>query len=355
VLLSAVFHFILLSIAGSLVVFSVMKKEEKKFVPPPPIERPKMDLKKPRVKVKKTAKPSATQRIVSKNVQSMPEIQLPEISGMSAGLSGGIGGFEMMPDPAEMTLFGGKSSAAIGNDFEGTFYALELDRRGRMLDPMTITKVQSIIRRFMDADWNPIVFAPYYRASQKLYTTSFMIPPIPSEYGPEQFGVNLGENVSPAYWLIRYKGKIASKEGGTFRFRGAGDNYLVVRVNKEIVLVAGFGQKPMIGFGDWQSKGPESGKYMIGHGWSTIGDWFTLKPGVPVEMEVLAGDYEGGWFEAMVTVEDEKGKYKKNADGMPILPMFKTAEIPEPLIEKLEYLLIPDEIDLDDVSTFNVY
>jgi hypothetical protein len=105
VLLSAAIHFILLFIAGSFVVFSVLKKEEKKFVPPKPIERPKMDLKKPRVKVQKSAKPRATQRIVTKGVQqSMPDIQLPEVSGMSAGLGGGVGGFEMMPDPAEVSL-----------------------------------------------------------------------------------------------------------------------------------------------------------------------------------------------------------------------------------------------------------
>ena len=76
-----------------MVVFTVVKKEEKKFEPPKAVERPKMKLRKPKVKVKKNTKPKATTRIVTKiNRASMPDIQLPEMSGMSEGLGGGIGG-----------------------------------------------------------------------------------------------------------------------------------------------------------------------------------------------------------------------------------------------------------------------
>jgi len=48
------------------VVFNVLKKEEKKFVPPKPVDRPKMKLKKPKVKIKKNSKPKSTTRIVTK-------------------------------------------------------------------------------------------------------------------------------------------------------------------------------------------------------------------------------------------------------------------------------------------------
>ncbi|NNJ71427.1 MAG: hypothetical protein HKP10_09115, partial [Kiritimatiellales bacterium] len=63
VILTAAIHLALLAVAGGLVVFTAIKKAEKKFVPPPPVDRPKMDLKKPRVKTKKASKPRATQRI----------------------------------------------------------------------------------------------------------------------------------------------------------------------------------------------------------------------------------------------------------------------------------------------------
>jgi len=108
VLLSIVIH----SALFLLVVFTVVKKKEIKFEPPKMVERPKMKLKKP--KVKKTSTP--TTRIVTKvNRASMPDIQFPEISGMGEGLGGGIGGFDMMSDFDDVSVFG----QTIGNDLEG--------------------------------------------------------------------------------------------------------------------------------------------------------------------------------------------------------------------------------------------
>ena len=103
VLLSIVIHAALFLLAGMLVVFTVVKKEEKKFEPPKAVERPKMKLKKPKVKIRKTSRPKPTTRIVTMvNRARMPEIQLPELSGMGDGLEGGggVGGFDMMPDQA---------------------------------------------------------------------------------------------------------------------------------------------------------------------------------------------------------------------------------------------------------------
>ena len=51
VALSILIHAALFLLAGMLVVFTVVKKEEKKFEPPKAVERPKMKLKKPKVQV----------------------------------------------------------------------------------------------------------------------------------------------------------------------------------------------------------------------------------------------------------------------------------------------------------------
>ena len=359
VLVSIAVHGGIILFAGGMVVFSVMKKSEKKFEPPPPVDRPKMELKKPRVKVKKRARPKVSQRIVSKSVQGMSQVQLPDASSFGEGLDGGIGGFELMPDPADMGLFGGKKSIAIGNDFEGTFYSLEMSRDGTF-EPIGVQQMNDVVQRFVESGWNPRVFAPYYRAPQKLYTTHFMIPPIPSEHGPAQFGIELSQEVSPAFWVLHYKGKIARPEGGRFRFRGTGDNFFIVRVNGKIVLATGFaqffaGQTGWRMSERWSPSDEQSGKFLMGHGWCTVGDWFDLEPGVPVEMETLCGDYYGGWFDAMLVVEEEGGLYPKNKDGMPILPAFKTAEIPKRIKNEMKYLLIKDEVNLDSDLMFNVY
>ncbi len=104
--ISLMVHAAAFALAGLLVVFTVHQKEEKTFVPPRPVDRPKMKLKKPQVKVKKSAKPKSTTRIVTKVKRaSIPDIQLPEMSGMGVGIVGDIGGFEMIPDLEEMTVF----------------------------------------------------------------------------------------------------------------------------------------------------------------------------------------------------------------------------------------------------------
>ena len=111
-------------LAGMLVVFTVNQRKEQKFAPPKPVERPKMKLKKPKVKVKKNAKPKSTTRIVAKIQKAdMPDIQLPELGGMGTGLGAGngIGGFDLMPNLDEVSVFG--ASQSIGNDFVGEVFS----------------------------------------------------------------------------------------------------------------------------------------------------------------------------------------------------------------------------------------
>ena len=86
-----------------------------------------------------------------------------------------------------------------------------------------------------------------------------------------------------------------------------------------------------------------------------IGDWFEMEPGVPLEMEVLFGDTGGHWTQATLTIQKQGESYSKNKDGYPILPVFKTAEIPQHLIDELTYTMIDGEADLEDGELFNVY
>ena len=352
VLLSAAVHFVLLVLAGGYVVFQVQKEPPVKFVPPPPVDRKKMELKKPRVKMKKADKPRATQRIVSKSTASMPAIRLPDISDAGSGLSGGVDGYELVPDISGMSLFGGAESTSVGNDFTGTFYSLRYDRRGEETS-MDESGYETTIRSFVESGWNPYVFAPYFRAPQKLYTTQIFIPTIFSEFGPSHFGVPAGPDFDPYLWCVHYKGKIMRKDGGRFRFWGFGDDVLLVRVNGTVVLNASWGEF-RTELCDWD-RHEEDYNYFIGHGQIAAGDWFELEPGVPIEMEVLIGEIPGGHFCAYLVVEEEGEDYVENNEGMPILPVFKTAEIPEEVKDQIKYTLIPGEVDLDSDLMFNVY
>jgi hypothetical protein len=118
-LVSLGIHAVLIVVALSFVAVTVITKEEQAFEAKP-VKRPKMALKKLQVPVnirkKKTRKPKLRKRIVvqPKMNQSMPDIKLPEISGVKGGLgdgmAGGLGGaggigFSM----PEIKLFGIKS------------------------------------------------------------------------------------------------------------------------------------------------------------------------------------------------------------------------------------------------------
>jgi hypothetical protein len=213
---SLIFHVAIFFIAGLFVVFTVVTKKEPEFEPPPPIERPKMKLKKPKVKVRKSSQPKPSSRIVAKvKTRKMPEIQLPDISGVGDGLLGGSGfGEELLevPEIRQTSLYGKEES--IGNDFEGQLYHLRYSRSGGPAS-MDDDGFRNTLRDYVTSGWDDSVLDKYYRSPKKMYTTHFVIPPTPSPMAPDIFGVPEKEG----YWIFMvYQGKLVSKEDIKFRF-----------------------------------------------------------------------------------------------------------------------------------------
>ena len=134
-LVSLGIHAVLIVVALSFVAVTVITKEDQVFEAKP-VSRPKVQLKKLQVPVnikkKKMQKPKLRKRIVvqPKLNQSMPDIKMPEITGVKGGLGnaagaglGGAGslGFNM----PEMSLFGVKS--------RGEKVSIILDASGDMM------------------------------------------------------------------------------------------------------------------------------------------------------------------------------------------------------------------------------
>ena len=125
---SLVLHAILLIVALSFVVVTVITKEDQKFEAKQ-VSRQRMPPKKLQVPVKikkQKRRPKLRQRIVVKtNVRNMPDIKMPEISGIKGGLGAagaGLGnassiGFNM----PEINVFGVRSKG------EKVFLALDTD------------------------------------------------------------------------------------------------------------------------------------------------------------------------------------------------------------------------------------
>jgi len=359
VMISILIHAGLFLLAGMFVVFTVVKQKEVEFEPPKAVERPKMKLKKPKVKVKKSSKPKPTTRIVTKvQKASMPDIQLPEMSGMGEALGGPIGGFDLMPNLEETSIFG--SGQTIGNDFVGTFYDFLKDRKGRRVE---LSKdLPEFLRGFVKGGWKESYFSRYYRSPQKLYATTCMFPCIQSIMARVAYNeFEEGQEPNDYYWAILYKGQLvcpASYTNGiTFRFWGMGSSFLIVRVDGKTVLDA------PLALGDgrstldpkWHTKSAESYKYWIGNGLLTVGDWITLEPGKPLEMAYLFSDWGGGEFSANLLVEVEGEEYPKNRQNGPILPIFKTAELSHDQLDHIMEFLVYDSACLTNGPVFCDY
>ncbi|MEN8254454.1 MAG: SHD1 domain-containing protein [Verrucomicrobiota bacterium] len=357
VLLSVAIHVGLFFLAGALVVFTVVKKREVEFKPPRAAERPKMKLKKPKVKIKKTSRPKPTTRIVTKiNRASMPDIQLPEMSGMGEGLVGGLEGFDLMPDFSEQTMYGAVQS--IGNDLVGTFYDSKRGRDGKVLSGVDTSgdSWRSHIHKFLRRGWDTSVFSRYYRAPQKLYATSLVVPETRSSIVPLAFG---DADAVGALWMVHYKGQLVHKEAITFRFWGTADTFLIVRVGGEIVLASMY-LSPWEDFMGavigtlWNSDSADSRKYHMGNNTVMVGDWITLEPGVPLDMEILIGD-NGGKACFMLAVEEEGVEYERNRQGGPILPAFRTTELSHDLLDAIYKNLYDGETSLTNGPVFCDY
>ena len=354
VLMSILIHAGFFLLAGMLVVFTVVKREKEPFESPMTVKRQRIELKRLKVNLKKSSKPQSMTRIVTRdNRTSMPDIQLPEMSGPGDGLDDGLAvEFDMMPDLGDITIFGDPKS--IGNDFEGTFYDFKRDRSGRGISMSDVQFVEEMTK-FARAGWMTSKLGRFYRSPKKLYATTFTMPQIRSSFAPAAF--DEADTIGYA-WMVHYKGPLVHKEGIKFRFWGHGDDVLIVLVDKEVVLNAAW-PDPNRGTdqiaGSWQSSSPKSRQYYLGNNTAVVGDWITLEPGVPMDMEVFMGEVPGGAFCSYLLVEVEGVKYERNKQNAPILPIFKTETPSHELIDIISEHLVVGEASITNGPIFRDY
>ena len=334
-------------VAVTLVAVQAIQKEDVDFTATE-VQRPQPKLKKLQVPVNKnksTQAPRIREIVVSKPNQNI-SFQMPAMVGVTGGIGYGKGrGLSGSGPGFEMDLFGAGRGA--GNELVGTFYDLKQTSEG---DPTGMNRSECfrVIRNFLGSGWSEKKLRDYFRAPRLKYTTTIMMPQMSAGAAPKAFGVE--DQVRPGFWLCHYKGQIAAPETGRYRFCGFGDDVLVVRVGKKVVLNASMewcaGQ-----VSDWESDDEDNLKFpMDTHPKykMVIGDWIPLRRGEAVNMDVLIGEVPGGQFCQMLLIEKEGGKYEEipvNGATRRILPVFKTAQIPERLIGQMK--IIPDQATLE--------
>ena len=350
ILLSVLIHAGLFLLAGMLVVFTVVKKQEQEFEAPRAVERPKMKLKKPKVRVKKSSRPKRPARITTKSPRAvMPDIQMPGVGGLGDGLGDAVGNdFGLMPGFDEISIFG--SGQSIGSDFEGTVYSLHSDFAGRKI-PMDEDKFRDILREYVLSGWNNAVLARYYQCPKKLYSTHLMVPRMPTAMAPGYFG---RPDLEDYYLFVKYEGQLVYPEDIRIRFWGVGDAYIFVNVDgKEVLLSAWHFHYPW--FDWWTTMADGDREYILGNQMMRVGDWIELKAGEALDMKVLFGEWLGGSFAGMLLVEVDGVEYPQSIHNGPLLPAFKTAELSWDTLTQITRFLAAGECSLTNGPIFNDY
>ena len=355
--ISIAIHVLFLVLALSFVAVKVIIKEDQTFEVKE-VKRPAMKLRKLQVPVKeqkKTQAPKLRKTIVAKPKNPTVDIKMPEIVGVKGGTgygrSGGLGGLGF---GFEMDLFGsgrrvGDDADGAGTEFVGTFYDLKQTPAGKSTKigdffakngPYGDAEEAAIevVKRFLSS-WNTKVLDDYFKAPKLKYTTSFMMPQMAADQAPKAFGVD--DQVKPCFWVCHYKGQIAAPETGQYRFCGLGDDVLAVRVKGRLVLDACWHNK--IGrLSNWTSNDGDNRRYPLDgdttnsedflnyNSTLVLGDWFTLKKGERVDVEILLGELPGNMFSCRVLVQQKGKEYQMvpySGGERPVLPIFKTAPI----------------------------
>ena len=399
--LSIIIHGAFILVAISFVAVKVIIKPEQNFEAME-IKRPKMKLRKLQVPVKqkKSQAPKLRQNIVTKPKLKDISIKMPEtvgvIGGMGSGRGDGLGGLGFGFD---MDLFGSSKAKGSGNEFIGVFYDLKQDKRGELTEIGKLAETDKaqaevlcaeVIKNFVESGFRVKELDDFFAAPKRKYATSFNMPSMSANAAPQAFGVD--DQVKPSFWLCVYRGQITAPEDGRYRFWGLGDDVLTVRVRRRVVLDACWPEK--VGkLSNWTSsdddsrvfpvngnilgsvskpdfstmirkiapriRGGESpfglvnefqlsGDYLRVGNRLVIGDWFQLRKGQKVDMEVLIGEIPGGEFTCRLLIEQRGKQYQlaqSDAGQRMVLPVFKTIPIDDKIAAQMKSS--PDEMTLD--------
>jgi len=313
--LSILFHVILIAIAAFLVVQVVKGREKLKFTAPPPTQANKSQEHKVQMAKKKTSMsaPSISKRITSTAVNTsiaLPAVQMsssssPDLmssvmsgmggSGLGAGFGASGGGGSL--GGGKLTAFGFQGTGGL----RGNLYDLKQDTLGKPtgIDTGNLNAAFGLMRDFF-RDWDARrVFEDkkYFKAPNSLTTTQWFIPDMDANEAPAAF--NVAGKVKPTLWFVHYKGRVVAPFTGRFRFIGRSDNLMAVRFDGKNVLVNTL-RSPTFN-ADFPGMQRWSGDRQND---TSVSDWISVTLGQTYDMEVALSEW-GGKFEAVLFVEEE--------------------------------------------------
>lgn len=258
---------------------------------------------------------------------------------LGAGLSGlgdsrsagpGAGAGPTLAGPLMPTF--GFREAPKGGTLVGRFYDLKQSRTKKINPDLTRLGPGPLaiaeVNRFTKAGWSNGALQSFFQAPTILYATQIFMPIMQANEAPKAYGVE--KEVQPGAWIALYRGRVSPPATGIYRFVGAGDDLMAVRINGNLVLDCGGSMGS-----DFKTDRPKSPGYDYTYKFSqwnsenrggfVVGNRMELKAGQFYDIDIVFSEGPGGGFCAMLLFEQEGVTYKKDAKGLPILPIFRVA------------------------------
>ncbi len=234
-------------------------------------------------------------------------------SGAGSGMGGGGGG------GGGMSLFGFRGAGA---GLVGTFYDFKRDEQGKDTGVKRGNRpvYTEILREFArGGTWAVPAKHKHFTSKAKLSAKAFFFPAIPDSEAGDAFQA---PEAGAAMWVAHYTGTVTPAVSGQYRFVGWGDNVLIVGLNGNVVLDASD-----IGYVDKKRTGAGSVSFPKKGGTPMFeGEWFEVRAGAPMKMDVLLGD-EGGIFCAGLHLQKKGENYGKGKGNIPELPLLLVAPL----------------------------
>ncbi|MCW1885479.1 hypothetical protein OKA04_12135 [Luteolibacter flavescens] len=295
---------------------------------------------------------------------SMPMAMSDASSGSGGGAGGGRGtgigkgfgsGSGMGSGPGvgqgfvSTSVFGGKQDRS--DALAGHLYDFKQDEKGKAVE-YDIGNAQHFITRAHDLQnrrFRDSAFRKFFKAPDTLYLTQLAIPLRPADEGPALFGA--GDKMKPSGWLAHYRGKIKAPRTMSFRFVGSADDYIAVQAKGRLRLVAARPELQAPVQDKWE---PAAGSdaYPGPMGTLVFGDWIQVRAGEELEMDLAIGERPGGVVGFLLLVEEKDKEYRTAGNGRPILPIFTTEAIVDPIRERITKGFPDWEFEWDNVPVF---
>ena len=246
--------------------------------------------------------------------------------------------FDIFSDPSlqlkRTNFVGGDGSGVFGDSrssrLAGSFYDLKQDRARNVLEygsnfNRRIEIAKDAIKKISAMNYSSEAFRDWYQAEQKLDFTYLAIPSIQAVEGPKIF--NVGRDVQPSGWLVHYSGTISAPSSGEWRFAGAFDDILIVRINGKTVFESSFGFYDSSWLPDDSTKHESPFKRFISYG-----NWVSIEN---ARIDILIGEVPGIYVGGTLLIQ-KRGEQYEQQNGRPILPLFSVVKLSQKDWERLE-------------------